>query len=115
MKLFPLILLCIVINNIKTEDSLKTYDKLNNLEISSHNQSFIIETKVKSIAYFDSFDKNSIIYISTDKNKFINQNDEKITGQFYIIEPNVIYYIRNYLYFYTSTFKKYLYPLTINE
>ena len=115
MKLFSFFLIIFVINNIKAEDSLKTYDKLNNFEIISENQSFIIETKVKSIAYFDSFDKNSIIYISTDKNKYINKTDEKITGQFYIIEPNVVYYIRNYLYFYTSTFKKYLYPLIISE
>ena len=109
-----MLIICFI-NIIKAEETLKTYEKLNNFEIISNNQSFMIKTSVPSIAYFDSFDKNSIVYITQDEEKFKNKQDEKITGKFYTIKANKEYYVRNYLYFYTSTFKKYLYPLNLNE
>ena len=109
-----MLIICFI-NIIKAEETLKTYEKLNNFEIISNNQSFMIKTSVPSIAYFDSFDKNSIVYITQDEEKFKNKQDEKITGKFYTIESETVYYVRNHLYFYTSTFKKYLYPLNLNE
>ena len=99
---------------------LNSYSKLNTFKIIDKNETFIIDTNVKSIAYFDSFDKNSIIYISNNYDDFISEKDEKISGKFYHIEPNQKYYIRNYLYashisFYPSVFKTYLYPLDLSQ
>ena len=114
-----ILLLFFFVNIIKTAEDLdlKTYEKLNTFEMIKENQNFIIKVTEPSIAYFDSFDKNSITYISKNKTEFINQIDEKITGKFYLIDPNIEYYVRNILYFsnYTSTFKKYLYPLDISK
>ena len=119
MKIRILILSLIVLNSVKGQDkqSLVSYDKLNTFEMISESQSFKINTSKPSIAYFDSFDGNSIVYITKDKNKFLNQTEERITGKFYPIEPNVEYYVRNNLYdtLYTSTFKKYLYPIDLTN
>ena len=119
MKLKHLFFILIVFQAFKGEEepSLEIYAQLNNFEMISESQSFIIKTSEPSIAYFDSFDQNSIIYITKDIDKFLSQDDEKITGKFYPIESNVEYYVRNSLYnpLYTSTFKKYLYPTDLTK
>ena len=121
MGIKVLILALIVLNSVKGEDepSLESYNKLNTFEMISQDQSFKIKTTEPSIAYFDSFDGNSIVYITTKQEDFKAQTDERITGKFYHIDANVEYYVRNHLYhsFFTSTFKKYLYPadLSINK
>ena len=94
---------------------MKIYDKLNFFETIDQNQVFRIYTKVKSIAYFDSFDKNKYTYISKDYDDLIYKKDERINGKFYQIEPNTIYFIRNYLYNSPSVLKKYVYPMNLNE
>ena len=120
---FPLItIILIILTSIQRaeEPLLKSFDKLNNIEIIDKNESFIINTSKSSIAFFDSFDRNSVIYMSTDKDKFLTKKDQRITGEFIQIEPNVIYYIRIYLLskdsvYYTSNIKKYLYPIDIDQ
>ena len=120
---FPLItIILIILTSIQRaeEPLLKSFDKLNNIEIIDKNESFIINTSKSSIAFFDSFDRNSVIYMSTDKDKFLTKKDERITGEFIQIEPNVIYYVRIYLLskdsvYYTSNLKKYLYPIDIDQ
>ena len=121
--LFPIIfLLLITINTLENssknndfKDSLKTYDKLNHFETIIQNQTFIINSTLKSIAYFDSFDKNSIIYISKSYDDCISFNDERIQGKFYVIEPNTTYYIRTFSYSFPSVIQKYVYPSNLDE
>ena len=60
----------------------ESYEKLKTFKSIIKNESFIIKTKVKSIAYLDSFDKKSIIYISKNQEDFLAEKDEKITGKF---------------------------------
>ena len=118
MEIKILILALFVLNSVygEEEPSLASYDKLNTFEMISQDQSFIIKTSEPSIAYFDSIDGNSIVYITTEKENFTAQTDERITGKFYHIDANVEYYVRNHLYYsyYTSTFKKYLYPINLS-
>ena len=123
MKYFlSIILLLIKINSIEIssekenlKDSMKTYDKLNYFETIDQDQVFRIYTKVKSIAYFDSFDKNTYTYISKRFVDLVFKKDERINGKFYQIEPNLMYYVRNYLYSSPSVLKKYVYPMNLNE
>ena len=119
---FPLLtLILFLLNSFKGAEgqSLQSFDKLNTIEMIDKNQSFIINTKESSIAFFDSLDRNLIVYLTTDKEKFLTQKDERITGKFIEIEPDVIYYVRIYLLlskgstYYTSNLRKYLYPVDI--
>ena len=84
---------------------------MNDFEIVSGNKiNFIIETKEKSMAFFDSLDKNTLVYISENYETFKSQKDERITGKLYEIEPNKKYYIRNVVHNNQSVLVKYLYP-----
>ena len=56
-----------------------------------------------------------MVYISNDEQTFLSKKDERITGKFYKIKANTLYYIRNSLYFSTSVFKRYLYPLDLSN
>ena len=99
----------------KDKDSLIIYDKLNNLETVIENQDFIINTKEKSYAYFDSFDRNAIFWISKSYEDLISNKSERITGQFYQIEPKTTYYVRNLFWKFPSVLKKYLYPMNLED
>ena len=94
---------------------LNNYDKINSFETIKNGENFIIKTSVDSLAYFDSVENNSIIYISKDYKDFKFGNEEKITGKFYNIKANEVYFVRNYLHFYPSVSKKYLYQLDLEE
>ena len=112
-----IILLCIMIQMKGKDESFPTYSTLNGFETIFTDQDFIIQTNVKSIAYFDSVDKGSVIYISKDYNSYKDKKDERINGKFYEIEANTLYYVRNSLYFpdSPSVFKKYLNPLNLQD
>ena len=93
------------------------YKELNSIETINENRYFFIESEENSMLYLDTFDRNSSIYISKTFKKDIFKNDTKITGQFYEIEPNNIYLIKNRIYSNQSisNFKKYFYPLNWNN
>ena len=93
---------------------LPLYNELNSFETINDNQYFFIKSENDSIVYFDSFDKNSKVYISESRQKKIFENDIRINGKFHKIEPGVIYFIKNQI-FGTSVFKKYFYPLDLDE
>ena len=93
---------------------LPLYNELNSFETINDNQYFFIKSENDSIVYFDSFDKNSKVYISESRKKKIFENDIRINGKFHKIEPGVIYFIKNQI-FGTSVFKKYFYPLDLDE
>ena len=86
------------------------FSDLNNFKIISGSDEFSLKVNSKSMAYFDSVDKNSIIYIS--KNTEVSLG-EKITGKFYIIEPNILYYVSIKLYNNSepSVLKRYVFPM----
>lgn len=89
------------------------YKEFNSIETINENKYFFIESEEKSMLYLDTFDRNSSIYISKTFKKDIFENDTKITGQFYEIEPNETYLIKNRLYsdVSISSIKKYFNPL----
>ena len=97
------------------EESIETYNKLNNFETVLVSKNFIINTTQKSYAYFDSFDNSAIFWISKNYSDFINGKDQRITGKFYPIEPNTTYYVRNFIWTYPSVLEKYLYPADIDK
>ena len=97
------------------EDSLLVYDKLNKFETVDKPKNFYINTTEKSYAYFDSFDKNAVFLISESDGGVISNKSETITGQFYPIEPNVTYYIRNDFFSKISVYQEYLYPRNLDK
>ena len=121
----PLMLTLFIISQIKAKDEhyeahseinlgeSPIFSELSDFKTLNGPDKFFLWTKIKSMAYFDSFDKNSIIYISKNDDSL----GEKITGKFYVIEPNSLYIITIKLYNNSepSVLKRYVQPIEITQ